>query len=100
SSSCRRSACSGSHPATARLGAVGDGRSSSRVRAHGPAEASGLKIWPGRPFPLGATWDGKGTNFSVFSENAERVELCLFDADDNERRFELTQRTAFNWHGY
>ena len=60
-----------------------------------------MKIWPGRPFPLGATWDGKGTNFSVFSENAERVELCLFDADDsNERRFELPQRTAFNWHGY
>ena len=49
---------------------------------------------------LGATWDGKGTNFSVFSENAERVELCLFDADDREQRYELTQRTAFNWHVY
>ena len=57
-------------------------------------------IWPGRPFPLGATWDGEGTNFSFFSENAERVELCLFDADGREQRYELTQRTAFNWHGY
>ena len=57
-------------------------------------------IWPGRPFPLGATWDGKGTNFSFFSENAERVELCLFDAEGREQRHELTQRTAFNWHGY
>ena len=41
-------------------------------------------VWPGRPFPLGATWDGQGTNFSLFSENAERVELCLFD-DDGRR---------------
>ena len=58
-------------------------------------------IWPGAPFPLGATWDGAaGTNFSLFSEHAERVELCLFDADDEEERVELTERTAFNWHGY
>ena len=57
-------------------------------------------IWPGRPFPLGATWDGSGTNFSLFSENAERVELCLFDDDDNETRVELCERTAFHWHGY
>ena len=59
------------------------------------------EVWPGAPFPLGATWDqGGGTNFSLFSEHAERVELCLFDADDNEERVELTERTAFNWHGY
>jgi isoamylase len=56
--------------------------------------------WPGRPFPLGATWDGEGTNFSLFSENAERVELCLFDDADVETRHELTERTAFIWHGY
>jgi len=55
---------------------------------------------PRRPFPLGATWDGEGTNFSLFSENAERVELCLFDDADVETRYELTERTAFNWHGY
>ena len=58
-------------------------------------------IWPGRPFPLARRGTGKGTNFSFFSENAEGgVELCLFDADDREQRIELTQRTAFNWHGY
>ena len=44
-----------------------------------------MDIWPGRPFPLGAAWDGEGTNFSLFSENAESVELCLFD-DEATRR--------------
>jgi glycogen operon protein len=57
-------------------------------------------VWPGRPFPLGATWDGTGTNFSLFSEHATRVELCLFDDSDRETRIDLTERTAFNWHGY
>ena len=56
--------------------------------------------WPGRPFPLGPVWDGNGTNFSLFSENAERVELCLFDDDDRETRIEVHERTAFNWHCY
>jgi isoamylase len=59
-----------------------------------------VTVWPGDPFPLGARWDGRGTNFSLFSENAERVELCLFDDSGNEQRVELTERTAFNWHGY
>jgi isoamylase len=58
------------------------------------------EIWPGRPFPLGPTWDGGGTNFSLFSENAESVELCLFDDEDNETRVELCERTAYHWHGY
>ena len=58
------------------------------------------EIWPGRPFPLGATWDGGGTNFSLFSEHAEHVELCLFDDDDEETRIEVTQRRALNWHCY
>jgi isoamylase len=57
-------------------------------------------VWPGRPFPLGATWDGGGTNFSVFSEHAERVELCLFDDDDVETKIEMTERHALNWHCY
>jgi isoamylase len=58
-------------------------------------------VWPGEPFPLGAKWDGEeGTNFSLFSEQADRVELCLFDGDDAESRVELAKRTAFNWHGY
>jgi isoamylase len=59
-----------------------------------------MEIWPGKPFPLGPTWDGHGTNFVIFSENAERVELCLFDADDRETRVAMEQRTAFNWHCY
>ena len=58
------------------------------------------ELWPGRPFPLGATWDGSGTNFSLFSEHAERVELCLFDDQDSETRVELCERTAYHWHGY
>ena len=58
-----------------------------------------MKAWPGRPFPLGPAWDGEGTNFSVFSENAEGVELCLFDGDV-ETRLPVTNRTAFNWHCY
>jgi glycogen debranching enzyme GlgX len=57
-------------------------------------------LWPGEPFPLGPSWDGEGTNFSLFSEHADRVELCLFDAADREERIELRQRTALNWHGY
>ena len=58
-----------------------------------------MNIWSGHPFPLGATWDGEGTNFSVFSEHAERVELCLFDGD-RETRVELSDVTAHNWHCY
>ena len=59
------------------------------------------EVWPGRPFPLGAEWDGEGVNFSLFSENAVRVELCLFNhAGDEEERIEVTERTAFNWHCY
>jgi glycogen operon protein len=61
---------------------------------------SSRQVWTGQPFPLGPEWDGAGTNFSLFSENAERIELCLFDADGNEERIELRERTAFNWHCY
>jgi len=57
-------------------------------------------VWPGRPFPLGATWDGGGTNFSLFSEHADRVELCLFDDDDEETRIKMPRRRALNWHCY
>jgi isoamylase len=60
----------------------------------------GRAVWPGRAFPLGPEWDGEGTNFTLFSENAERVELCLFDSDGSEERIELHERTAFNWHCY
>ena len=57
-------------------------------------------MWPGAPFPLGPTWDGAGTNFSLFSERAERVELCLYDGEDAEERVEVRQQTAHNWHVY
>jgi isoamylase len=59
-----------------------------------------MRIWPGRHAPLGATFDGMGTNFSVFTEPAERVELCLFDINGGEVRVDLPERTALCWHGY
>jgi len=59
-----------------------------------------MKVWPGSPYPLGATYDGGGTNFAIFSEVAERVELCLFDGDGVETRIDLPEREALVWHGY
>ncbi len=59
-----------------------------------------MEIWPGEPFPMGATFDGSGCNFSLFSEVAERVELCLFDEDGTETRVDLPEVTAFVHHGY
>ncbi len=58
------------------------------------------RVWPGEPYPLGATYDGAGTNFSLFSEVAERVELCLIDEDGEETRVDLPESTGFCWHGY
>ncbi len=57
-----------------------------------------MEVWPGNPYPLGATFDGAGTNFTLFSEIADSVELCLFDGD--ETRIPLTERDALVWHGY
>ncbi|WP_019179144.1 glycogen debranching protein GlgX [Microbacterium yannicii] len=59
-----------------------------------------MQIWPGSPYPLGATFDGNGTNFAIFSECAERVELCLFDDRGKETRIELLDVDAFVHHGY
>jgi len=59
-----------------------------------------MQTWPGSPYPLGATFDGSGTNFAIFSEAAERVELCLIDDDGQETRVELTEVDAFVWHAY
>jgi len=62
-----------------------------------------MRVWPGRPYPLGATWDGGGVNFSLFSEHATKVELCLFDSPDAEResqRVALPDQTDMAWHGY
>jgi len=59
-----------------------------------------MEIWPGEPYPLGASFDGTGTNFSIFSDVAERVELCLFNEEGIEAREDLPERTALCWHGY
>ncbi|GLX00128.1 glycogen debranching protein GlgX [Microtetraspora sp. NBRC 16547] len=58
------------------------------------------EIWPGDPYPLGATYDGAGTNFALFTEVADRVELCLFDEGDTEERVLLTEVEGFVWHCY
>ncbi|MEH3137978.1 MAG: glycogen debranching protein GlgX [Mycolicibacterium neoaurum] len=58
------------------------------------------EVWPGKAYPLGATYDGSGTNFALFSEVAEKVELCLFDADGNETRYRLPEVDGFIWHGF
>ncbi|HTW06270.1 MAG TPA: glycogen debranching protein GlgX [Acidimicrobiales bacterium] len=71
------------------------------VPSPGPSLPGGPSaINPGDPYPLGATWDGSGTNFAVFSQSAESVELCLFGADGTEARYELPEVDAFVWHGY
>jgi isoamylase len=57
-------------------------------------------VWPGQPRPLGASWDGNGTNFAVFAEGAEAVELALFDESGREGRLRLPEVTAHVWHGY
>ncbi|HEX8780065.1 MAG TPA: glycogen debranching protein GlgX [Nocardioides sp.] len=58
------------------------------------------ETWPGTAYPLGATFDGTGTNFALFSEVADRVELCLFDEERAETRLELTEVDAHVWHCY
>ena len=57
-------------------------------------------LWPGDSYPLGATYDGAGTNFGLFSEVAHRVELCLFDGGGTETRVDLHEVDGFVWHGY
>jgi glycogen operon protein len=59
-----------------------------------------MQSWPGSAYPLGATYDGSGTNFALFSEAAEKVELCLFDGDGTETRIELAEVDAYVWHAY
>ncbi len=58
------------------------------------------EIWPGEAYPLGATYDGLGTNFALHSQIADRVELCLFDETGHETRVDLPEVTAYTWHGY
>ncbi|HLN19764.1 MAG TPA: glycogen debranching protein GlgX [Bacteroidales bacterium] len=63
-------------------------------------EEEGITAWPGNPYPLGATYDGLGVNFALFSEHAESVELCLFDTQGAEKRIKVTERTHNSWHVY
>jgi glycogen operon protein len=62
-----------------------------------------MRVWPGQPYPLGATWTGLGVNFAIHSNNATRVELCLFDSPDataESARIPLPEQTDMVWHGY
>ncbi len=62
-----------------------------------------MRVWPGRPYPLGATWDGAGVNFALFSENAAKVELCLFDSvDDKTPTYSvmMPEQSDLVWHAY
>ena len=62
-----------------------------------------VRIWPGKPYPLGASWDGAGVNFAIYSEHATYVELCLFDsarAKTEAVRVALPEQTDMVWHGY
>ncbi|HKG70236.1 MAG TPA: glycogen debranching protein GlgX, partial [Segetibacter sp.] len=62
-----------------------------------------IKVYPGHPYPLGATWDGNGVNFALYSDNATGVELCLFDSNDSGEetaKIEVTERTHQIWHVY
>ena len=62
-----------------------------------------MRVWPGAPYPLGATWDGVGVNFAIFSEHATRVDLCLFESPDDDVEgvtIPLTEQTDMVWHGY
>jgi glycogen operon protein len=65
--------------------------------------ATKLTVWPGRPYPLGATWDGSGVNFALYSENATAVDLCLFDGPDGAReanRIRIKEYSNQVWHAY
>src|SRR6266550_587950 len=68
-----------------------------------PQGESFMRVWPGRSYPLGATWDGAGVNFALFSEYAAKVEICLFDDADLEKethRITLPEQTDQVWHAY
>ncbi|OBJ49269.1 glycogen debranching protein GlgX [Mycobacterium sp. 1423905.2] len=74
--------------------------SSQRTAASTASGEDRPEVWPGKAYPLGATYDGSGTNFAVFSEVAEHVELCLFDDDGNETKIGLPEVDGFVWHAF
>jgi len=79
-----------------------DPRRASERPAGGKLDTLISAVWPGQAYPRGATWDGEGVNFSLFSAHAERVELCIFDdAGRHEiQRLNIRERTDGNWHAY
>ena len=95
----RRSTVAGACPAAARHDLVG----ARLIATHRlPMSSFPAHLDRGAPYPLGATWDGLGTNFAVFSAHAERIELCLFDPTGRREiaRFDLPECTDEIWHGY
>src|ERR671926_1921089 len=71
--------------------------------AHALNLGNAVRIWPGEPYPLGATWTGVGVNFALFSSHATKVELCLFDSVDatkERERIVLPEYTDMVWHGF
>jgi glycogen operon protein len=74
--------------------------STQEIDSPAPVQARNFETWPGAAYPLGATFDGSGTNFAIFTEIAERVELCLFDDDGVEERIDLVDVDAHVWHAY
>src|SRR5690349_18424095 len=81
-------------------GSTGVGDHAVIPRRHRDEVDRVMECWPGSAYPLGATFDGSGTNFALFSEAAERVELCLFDDDGTEIKVDLVDVDAFVWHCY
>src|SRR5262245_36461038 len=62
-----------------------------------------MRVWQGRPYPLGANWDGNGVNFTLFCDNADAVDLCLFESADSKQeasRIRLTEKKDMVWHCY
>src|ERR1700693_4400177 len=69
----------------------------------GRSKGECMRVWPGKSYPLGATWDGAGVNFALFSEHATKVELCLFDSPDATAELQrvcLQEQTEQVWHAY
>src|SRR6185369_15383845 len=76
---------------------------SQRGNENAKSNGTRIRVWPGKPYPLGATWDGAGVNFAIFSEHATKVDLCLFDSPDATREkhcIPLPEHTDMVWHGY
>src|SRR5262249_54772938 len=90
----------GNRIASGRVARVRARANIDRSHSRFPRNCAAMTMLPGSPHPLGATWDGEGVNFALYSEHASGIELCLFDETGSETRFALSHRTAFVWHAY